>query len=121
MRSGGMVLIVALWILLALAGTVLVFGRSMRVELLVSANRLASLKAEWIARGALQLVVSQVDSMDDDSILPGGDLTWEAVPLGEGYFWVISRGNEEGSVRSNCRRICRINLSCDSRDIYASE
>ncbi len=97
MRSGGMVLIVALWILLALAGTVLVFGRSMRVELLVSANGLASLKAEWIARGALQLVVSQVDSMDDDSILPGGDLTWEAVPLGEGYFWVISRGNEEGS------------------------
>ncbi|HNS31489.1 MAG TPA: type II secretion system protein GspK [bacterium] len=96
-RNGGMVFIVALWIILTIAGTLLVFGRSMRVELLVSANRLAALRADWIARGVLQLVLSQIDSMGDESVMPGEDYNWEAVALGDGFFWVIARGAEDGS------------------------
>ena len=89
-KSGhkGMVLIIALWIILTLAGVVLVFARSMRVELLVSANQLAAAKAEWIARGALAFVIAQINKTYGIT-RPGEDVVCEAVPLGDGYFWLL--------------------------------
>ena len=52
----GSVLIVTMWIVLVLAGLVLVFSRSMRVEAIASANYVSAVQADTIARGALQYV-----------------------------------------------------------------
>lgn len=91
-----MVFIVALWIVLTLAGLVLVFARAMRVEILAAANRLSDARAEWIARGALAFVIAQVDGWDGTAAyLPGENLVCEAVPLGEGYFWLLRPGPDD--------------------------
>lgn len=91
-----MVFIVALWIILTMAGLLLAFARSMRIELLAAANRLSDARAEWIARGALQFVIAQVDGWDDTGI-PGEDVSCEAVPMGDGYFWILSPDAESDS------------------------
>lgn len=93
-RRRGMVLIVVLWIVLTLAGLVLVFARSMRVELLISANQLAASRAEWIARGALEFAIAHVDN-SDGTVRPGQDVSCEAVSLGDGYFWILSPDPED--------------------------
>lgn len=87
-QESGTVLIVTMWIVLVLAGLVLVFSRSMRVEAIASANYLASLQAEAVARGAVQFVLSQVKSDESSSTLEGEDL-YEAVQVGEGLFWML--------------------------------
>ncbi len=85
----GTVLIVAMWIVLVLAGLVLVFSRSMRVEAIASANHLSSLQAESIARGGLQFVLSQLSSGETQPMLPGGNNPFEGIELGGGYFWIL--------------------------------
>jgi len=83
----GTVLIVTMWIVLVLAGLVLVMCRSVRVEAIASANRVAILQAESIARGALDYVLSLVDGTDGSPSLD--DAEFEAVPVGTGYFWIL--------------------------------
>ncbi len=88
-RKKGMVFIVALWIVLVLAGLIIVLARGARVELLISANRLASLQAEWIAKGALAFAIYQIDNMEEDEIVPGEFYDCEAVPMAGGYIWFL--------------------------------
>ena len=87
-RRRGTVLVVAMWIIVVLAGMVLVFGRSMRVEALAAANRLAANQAEWVARGALAFLMAEVDGTDG-TLRPGEGISCEAVPVGGGYFWLL--------------------------------
>ena len=50
-HDSGTVLIVTMWIVLVLAGLVLVFARCVRVEAIASANQVASLQALATVRG----------------------------------------------------------------------
>jgi len=87
-NTRGTVLIVAMWIVLILAGLALVFGRAMRVEAIASGNHVAALQADTVAHGALQLLLSKVDGTD--GTLSSDEENWyEAVQIGEGYFWIL--------------------------------
>ena len=88
-RPRGTVLILTMWIVLILAGLVLVFGRAMRVEVYTSANHVASLQAEAVAQGALRFLVAQVDGTVGD-YEPDELTSFEAVPIGDGFFWILS-------------------------------
>ena len=95
MRQGrGTVLIVTMWVVLVLAGLVLVFARTVRVEAIASANHLAALQADAIARGALQFVLSKVDGVQDPSSLDE-DVVCEQVEVGDGYFWILRPSLED--------------------------
>ena len=83
----GTVLIVTMWIVLVMAGLVLVLSRSVRVNALASANRVAGLQADSIARGALQYVLSEVDDTQGEPQLDDADC--EQVELGNGYYWIL--------------------------------
>jgi hypothetical protein len=102
----GTVLVAAMWVVLILAALVLVFARTMRVELIASANRLAAEQASAIKRGAEQYVLSPVEGTTGapKTIV---EAAAEAMPVGEmpvangdrkplGYFWIIrpEPGNE---------------------------
>ncbi|HEX2971941.1 MAG TPA: hypothetical protein VHP11_06390 [Tepidisphaeraceae bacterium] len=92
----GTVLIVTLWIVFVLAGLVLVFARSMRVEAYASANHVASIQAACVERGAEQYLLALVDQQKD-SVLDLSEDLFAAVPVGNpagaqpygGYFWVV--------------------------------
>ncbi len=77
----GTVLIVTMWIVLVLAGLVLVFARTIRVEAIASANQVATLQAESIARGALQFILSQVDAAQESSLFED-ETVYEQVQIG---------------------------------------
>ena len=85
----GTVLIVTIWIVLVLAGLVLVFSRSTRVEAIATANYIASVQADSIARGALQYAIAQLQSDQEVVILTQGEDLFEAVELETGFFWVL--------------------------------
>lgn len=87
-RRRGTVLIVVLWIVLVLAGLVLVFARSARVEVLAAANQVAALQAAAVARAALQYIISQVDGTDGD-MTALEEMASEAIQVGDGYFWLL--------------------------------
>lgn len=88
-RADGTILIVTIWVVLVLAGLALVFARSMRVAAIVSANQVASLEAEWIASGACQYIIAQLVANATDSDALNEDVPWEALQVGQGYFWVL--------------------------------
>lgn len=117
-RTRGTVLILTMWIVLILAGLVLVFGRAMRVEVLTSANYVAGLQAESVARGALQFVVSQVDGTEGNYV-PEDGVSFEAVPVGDGFFWILKAGlDDEHSYAFGIRdEASRINLNSAPTDM----
>ena len=86
--ENGSVLIVTIWIVLVLAGLVLVFSRSMRVEAIASANQLSSLKADEIAMGAVTFIRTRLNE-DDITLRLEGETPYEAIQMGDGYFWLL--------------------------------
>jgi type II secretory pathway component PulK len=84
----GTVLIVTIWIVLALAGLVLVFARYIRVEAIASANYVASVQAEAAAYGAVQFIIAQLNSDEESSTLESEN-PYEQMQVGEGYFWLL--------------------------------
>lgn len=84
----GTVLIVTIWIVLALAGLVLVFARYIRVEAIASANYVASVQAEAAAYGAVQFIIAQLNS-GDDTVTLESDNPYEQMQVGSGYFWLL--------------------------------
>lgn len=88
MQRRGTVLIITMIISFALAGTVLVLCRSMRVETMASANLAASLQASAVARGAERYVLAVLTEQPDDINNIAED-QFEAVPVGEGFFWIM--------------------------------
>jgi len=119
-KSGkqGAILIVAIWICLFLAAVVLVSARSVRVQALATANRIASSQAEWIARGVLALLVSEISGTDGfwkEEV----DISWEAVPLGPGYFWVLKPDPEDDTSVGfgPVREAAKINLNAADEEM----
>ena len=92
----GSALIVTLWIALTVAGTAVIFARSVRVEAMVSANELAALQADAIARGALQYVISRLDGRQGVPPVET-DTPCECVRLGDGAFWILRPPHEDES------------------------
>ena len=90
----GTILIVTIWIVLTLAGLVLVLAQAMRVEAICSANEASSQQAWAIEQGAIQYVLARTDGLaghvPDDSNMP-----CEAVRLGSGAFWIIKPISED--------------------------
>ncbi len=84
----GSVLIVTIWIVLVLAGLVLVFSRDMRVEAIASANRMSSLKADEIAMGAVSFIRARMGE-EDISLRLDGETSYEKLKAGDGYFWLL--------------------------------
>jgi len=84
----GTVLIVTMWVMLVLAGLVLVFARAMRVEAIASANYLASLQARAALEGAVQFVFAQVDAPASSSV-SAAETPCEAVEVGQDFFWIL--------------------------------
>jgi type II secretory pathway component PulK len=84
----GTVLIVTMWVVLVLAGLVLVFAHSMRVEAAASANREADLAADGAASGALAFAVALVEGAAGSAeVLAAADCEGRAV--GDGLFWLL--------------------------------
>lgn len=92
--QSGTVLIVTIWIVLVLAGLVLVFSRSMRVEAIASANYVASVQAEAIASGAVQFIIARLNG-NEDTLTLEGENPYESMEVGEGFFWILRPNLED--------------------------
>ena len=91
----GTVLIVTMWILVVLAGMVLVLARSMRIEGACSANHAAGQQAAAIESGAVQYVLANVDGLAGWTPTEA-NMPCEAVRVGEGAFWIIRPDYDDG-------------------------
>jgi len=91
----GTVLIVTMWILVVLAGMVLVLARSMRIEGACSANHAAGQQAAAVESGAIQYVLAGVDGLAGWTPTEA-NMPCEAVRVGEGAFWIIRPDYEDG-------------------------
>ncbi|MBN2455174.1 MAG: general secretion pathway protein GspK [Sedimentisphaerales bacterium] len=87
-KCTGTVLIVTIWIVLILAGLVLVLSRTIRVDAIGTANRVSAMQAEAIANGAIAYVLSKVTDGQESDVDYGAP-SYEEMQLGQGYFWVI--------------------------------
>lgn len=88
LRRRGAVLITAMWVVILLAALVLVFARTMRVEVIDASNRIKAQQAAAIEQGAEQYVLSLTDGSQGD---PTNVITapGEALQVGDGYFWLL--------------------------------
>jgi len=84
----GSILIVTMCICFLLAGMVLVFCRSMRVEAIASANQVASVSASAIERGAEQYALAIIDQQKDQ-VYYNAESTYYGVQVGDGYFFLL--------------------------------
>ena len=97
----GSILVVAMWVLISLAGLVLVLSRWARVELMASANRVAAVQAAAAARAGEQYVLSQVEQAAGDVSILAESPVPEAVPVGAAgldptaYFWIMRPDRED--------------------------
>jgi len=88
LRRRGTILIVTMCICFLLAGMVLVFCRSMRVEAIASANQVASVSASAIERGAEQYALAIIDQQKDQ-VYYNAESTYYGVQVGDGYFFLL--------------------------------
>lgn len=96
LRPKGTVLIVTIWVVLVLAGLALVFARSMRVAAIVAANHVASLEAECVATGAAEHIMAKlISSTEDESSDLMDSEPYEAMQIGDSYFWVLRSNLED--------------------------
>lgn len=85
-------LVIVLWIALGLVTITLYFANSMSSELKASDNRVCGLAAEEEIEGAARYVSAVLVTLATNGAIP--DLTQyrsAAVPVGDGYFWLIGR------------------------------
>src|SRR5688572_22611610 len=84
----GTILIVTMCITFLLAGMVLVFCRSVKVEAVASANQVASVSASAIERGAEQFALAMIDQQKDQ-VFSNTEESFYGLAMGDGYFWFI--------------------------------
>jgi len=91
----GTVLIVTMWILIVLAGMVLVLADSMRIEGTCSANRAAQQQAAAVESGAIQYVLANLDGLQGRAPAEG-QMLCQGVQIGDGAFWIVRPDYEDG-------------------------
>jgi len=85
------VLIIVLWVALGLVSIALYFANSMSFELHAADNSVASLEAQQAIDGAARYVSYLLASRSEPGVVPDPQTYQsEAVPVGEGTFWLIS-------------------------------
>ena len=108
-------------VVIVLTSLVLVLARSMRVEASGSANFVAQVQAESTARGAIEYVRAMLDGAN--GLLPyDEDLAREAVPVGQGYFWLLKHDPDDttGSYRFGINdEAGKLNINTADRDALA--
>lgn len=85
----GTIFVVSMWVVIILAGLVVVFARSMRVEAVASGNRLSNVEAASVEHAAEQWLLCQVDGTMGDAVSMTA-IPAQAIQVGNGYFWLIS-------------------------------
>lgn len=91
----GSVLIVVLWICLSLVAVTLLFGQSAMMSYRAESNEIAGRQAEQAIEGGLRYVEYLLANSDTPGGLPANtDYVNEAVPVGQGTFWIIGRGED---------------------------
>ncbi|WP_428937149.1 general secretion pathway protein GspK [Fontivita pretiosa] len=96
-RRRGSVLIVTILIVFTVAGVVVALCRSMSVEAIAAANQSAAAQAACIERGAEQYVLAMLNELGPEVLdLPEQDFA--AVPVGDGWFWVLRPRYEDDSL-----------------------
>lgn len=81
----GTILIVTMWIVLVLAGLVLVFTHTVKVEATAAANYQGARQAAAVARGVMDLARAII--AEDAEVLPED---FEAVQIGNAWMWMLS-------------------------------
>ncbi len=119
-RARGTVLIVTMWILLVLAGLVIVLARAVRVEGDCSANQAAALQAGAVQEGAIQYVLANVDALDGQ-VPEDADVPCEAVRVGDGLFWILRPDTEDDQTYAFgiTDEMSKVNLNTASQDMLA--
>src|SRR2546423_4930815 len=87
-RRGGMILVVALVVTIAMSSVVLMLCQEMRIESMSAGNRAAAVSSDAIERGAEQYVLALVA----DTATPVQTLSQDqfaGVQVGDGYFWIL--------------------------------
>ncbi len=118
-RAGGTVLIVTMWILLVLAGLVLVLARMVRVEGDRAANHVAAVQAAAVEQGAIQYVLASVDGLEGD-VPTESDTPCEAVQVGDGMFWILRPASDERTYPYGITdEMSKVNLNTATPDMIA--
>jgi type II secretory pathway component PulK len=121
-RRRGTILVVVLLIIAALAGMVLVLGRSARVEAMASVNHVAGARASAVENAAEQYVIALL-VQDRENVLTLGESYFEAVPVGDaGAFWIVRPDYADSSlpVYGLVDESSKINLTTATREmLYA--
>lgn len=108
----GSTLIVAMWVLTALAGLVLILSYRVRVEAVAAANRLSQAQAEAAEHGAEQYLISTVSA---EITSPGtmDDLDMERRSVGDCFFWVMRPAGDDPQTPEFglCDEAARIDLN----------
>src|SRR3954462_13907781 len=94
----GTVLIVAMIVSFALAATVLVLCRTMRVEAAASANAASAAQASAIAHGAEQYVLGLI-TQEGEGGRDSGEGNFAAGRVGEGLFWIVRPDYDDDQLR----------------------
>lgn len=87
-------MIIAMWVLVVLAGLALVLARSMRAEGDRAANDVAVAQAMSVQEGAVQYVLANTGGLQG-KVPSENDVLCEAVPVGDGYFWVLRSSTDD--------------------------
>ena len=130
-RRRGSILIVAMWVMVALAGVALVLSRWARVESMAAANRVAAVQAAVAARAGEQYVLSQVEQAGGDSATLDANAQADGVPVGPpgavpgagptARFWIM-RPDREGDGQQDYGiddEGSKVNINTASRDMLS--
>jgi type II secretory pathway component PulK len=118
----GAIFITAMWVMIVLGALVLVFARTMRVELAAAANRAAIQQADSVEQGIEQYVLAEVDNIDGEAdyvmSLPGEALTLGDPTTGAtGYAWLLRPSANENTYEFGITDECsKLNLNYAKSD-----
>ena len=92
----------ALWVLVILTAMVLIYARTMRVEVTASSNRYSEQQASAIEMGAEAYITAAIDACKGDSLLVL-QTPAEQIPVGNGYFCRSARCPRRGQHTNTSR------------------
>jgi type II secretory pathway component PulK len=120
-RARGTVLIVTMWVLIVLAGMVLVLAGAMRIEGTCSANHAAKQQAAAVENGAIQYVLANLDGLGGE-VPAEADMPSQGVQVGEGAFWIIRPDYEDGreEVYGVVDEASKLNLNTASQEMLSA-
>lgn len=96
LRQRGSIFILTLAILIVLSSLALVLSRTMLVEARTTSNHVAKLQADAVAMSAIAYLKTKLAG-HDGGVVDDLDLLAQAVPVGDGYYWLLKRNYQDSS------------------------